>query len=270
MQSRRVRDAVALLLAMVFAVAGCTPRTPEQPAPPTPAGWPPELAQFTITWSAEPGIDVTTDGAVVAARAYAESFYLVGITGNQEYLYPGFAEAVDQNQTEIGAPEGTEDLRPQSYSADVWIGSARHHILSATRSGRDVAVTACQFLFGAAIKRENGRYTAIVGNRAVRGPGVYGMRIGLRAPEDSRSELPPQQGPSRAPFDNVFDGWRVVSHQGGFLTSSRWADYDIDLQRCTQMAETEPASQRVNPHTLYLASEFPTLPATPGWPDKAE
>ena len=73
----------------MLAFAGCTPAPTEKPAPP-PAGWPAELADFTIVWTAEPGIDVATDGAASAARAYAESFYLVSITGNQRVSVPRF------------------------------------------------------------------------------------------------------------------------------------------------------------------------------------
>ena len=76
-----------------------------EPAPAPPAGWPTDLADFTIAWTAEPGIDVMTDGAAIAARAYEESYYLAAITEDEKYLYPGFADSVEPNQPSRAPPE---------------------------------------------------------------------------------------------------------------------------------------------------------------------
>jgi hypothetical protein len=271
MISFRVRASIALLACLVLAVTSCTRDEPKQPpAAPPPAGWPTALDSFTIAWTAEPGIDLAKDGAVIAARAYVESYFLAVITENDKYLYPGFADAVEPDQT--GGPPGTRSLHPEIGSSDpsIYIGTARHHVLSIARANRDVTLTACAFTYGSAIQEPDGMYSAIVGKGFAPNPGIYPMRIGLRAPTDKQSGLPPQQGPSRTPLDNVFGGWKITNLQGGFLSSTvRWADYGHDRATCIAKAVGLPGSERLYPHVPSPASDFPTLPATPGWPDKS-
>ena len=269
MCSHRTRGRVVLAVCLVLAVAGCTPRPSEKPAPPPPAGWPTELADFTIAWTAEPGIDIVTDGAAIAARAYEESYYLAAITENETYLYPGFADAVEPDQS--GAPPGTSNLHPKLGDSDpaVWIGTARHHVLSITRSDRDVTLTACAYLYGSAreIPNRDG-YAANVGSDYELNSGIFPLRIGLRAPVKTESDVPPQAGPSRTPSDDVFGGWRIISHQGGYLSDSRWAEYDRDRAACIAKAGSPPETRHFIPRVPYPLSDFPRLPATPGWPAK--
>ena len=87
---------------------------------------------------------MTTDGAAIAARAYAESYYLASITEDAKYLYPGFADAVEPNQP----GRGTSELHPRLGLSDPagWIGTARHRVLSIIRSAGDVTVVACAYL----------------------------------------------------------------------------------------------------------------------------
>ncbi|MDT5358678.1 MAG: hypothetical protein QOC69_440 [Mycobacterium sp.] len=261
-----MRSAFAAVVTFVaVAVAGCTTKAPDQPKPePPPAGWPAQLDDFTITWSAEPGIELTT-GAAVVVRAYEESYYLATITDDDKYLYPGFVKAVEANQP--GKRDGTEDLRPESSTSETWVGTARHQILSVTRSDRDVTVLVCAYLYGSAAKQQFD-YAANVGSDFNLNSGIYPLRIGLRAPEDANTELPAQEGPSRAPSDNVFGGWKVTSHQGGYMTTSRWDDYDRDQATCIEKAGGTPESRHFLPGGGYSRSDFPTLPATPGWPEK--
>jgi hypothetical protein len=255
---------------LVLAVTSCTRDEPTQPpAPPPLAGWPAELNSFSFVWTAEPGINPVTDGAAIAVRAYVESYFLAIITENDKYLYPGFADAVEPNQPSPSWPPGTSDLHPELGKSDpnVYIGTARHRILSIVRADRDVTLTACAFMFGSAIQQQDGGYSAIVGKGFVPSPGIYPMRIGLRAPADKQSGLPPQQGRSRTPFDNVFGGWKITNLQGGFLSSTvRWAEYDRDQATCIAKADGLPGSERLYPHVPSPASDFPTLPATPSWP----
>ena len=198
MNSHLKTDWVALLVVLMLAVAGCTPRPPENPAPPPPSGWPTELADFTIAWTAEPGIELLTDGAAIATRAYVESYYLASITENEKYLYPGFADAVEPDQP--GGPPGTSELHPKLGYSDpaIWIGTARHHVLGITRSDSDVTLTACAYLFGTAreIPNRDG-YAANVGTSYDLNSGIFPMRVGLRAPSDSESKSPAQEGPRR-------------------------------------------------------------------------
>ncbi|MDT5197138.1 MAG: hypothetical protein QOH20_3892 [Mycobacterium sp.] len=264
-----MRSTVVLLIAILFAVVSCTQGSPKESPPPPPAGWPAELDGFSFVWTAEPGIDLVADGAAVAARAYVESYFLAVLTENDKYLYPGFADAVDPDQS--SGPPGTEKLHPElgHSGSDVYIGTARHHVLSIARSDRDVTLTACAFTYGSAIEHPAGKYNAIVGEGVASGPGIYPFRIGLRVPDGTYSEMPPQQGPARTPFDNVFGGWKITNHQGGFLVSTvRWPEYDRDRATCTEKADMALSNRHLSPIIPYPRSDFPMLPATPGWPAK--
>jgi len=272
MTSHRPSNWVVLVVMLMLAAAGCTPRPPETPAPPPPAGWPPELADFTIAWTAEPVIDLTTDRAAIAARAYAESYYLASITEDEKYLYPGFADAVEPNQPSPGGPLGTSELHPKlGFSVPtVWIGTARHRVLSITRSDGDVTVVACAYLYGTAreIPNRDG-YAANVGISYDLNSGIFPMRIGLRAPARSESKSPAQHGPSKAPYDNVFGGWKITSFLFDYLSQpTSWPEKDADLKACIAKAEGPPESRHFIPRVPYPLSDFPRLPATPGWPAK--
>lgn len=197
MSSHSMR-ALVTLLCTALATAACVRDGPEQaPAPPPPAGWPGELPDFSFTWTAEPGVDLTTDSAAIATRAYVESYFLAVITENADYLYPGFDEAVAPDQP--GGAPGTRELRPRigDSEPDIYIGTVRHHVLNITRSDLVVTLTGCAYTYGSAIRGPDGTYSAIVGDALAPGPGIYPMRIGLKAPQGTQPKLPPQQGPSK-------------------------------------------------------------------------
>ncbi|CKI25981.1 membrane protein [Mycolicibacterium smegmatis] len=263
MMPRLSRGLLALFLLGLLAASACRAEGAEPPESP-PAGWPESLDDFTVTWTAEPGIDLTT-GPAVAARAYMESYYLAYLTTDDKYLYPGFAQAVDSNQAD--GPDGTEKLWPEPYRPKTWIGTARHHILRIDQSGRDVAVVGCVYSYSSAEKTDAG-FEANIGGT---GPdaGISAIRIGLEAPENS-ADLPVQEGPSRAPFENVFGGWRVTNHQGGFLATAEWPDHAKDVEQCVAQAPEPPEARTFIPTSPYPRSAFPVLPATPGWPAKPD
>jgi hypothetical protein len=264
---QHMRSVVVLLVCVVLATAGCTPNRPVEPAPPPPpAGWPAELADFTFVWTAEPAVNLVPDGAAIAVRAYVESYYLAVITEDAKYLYPGFASAVEPDKP----GRGTSDLHPQLGDSDpaVWIGTARHHVVSVVHSDRDVTVSACAYLFGTARKSSTSDgYAANVGNDYDINSGIFPMRIGLRASEKAESELPPQAGPSRTPHDDVFGDWKITSFLFDYLSQpTLWPGKESDLAACIAKAEGPPESRHFIPFETYPRSEFPTLPVTPGWP----
>lgn len=237
--------------------------SPTSAAPPI--GWPPILNDFSVVWTAEPGIDVTTWPAVVV-RAYTESYLLVSITGDDKYLYPGFKQAVDPNKS-IDDPTGTRFLWPKTdrKTEGPWVGTQQAHILSIATSGRDVTVVACEYLFGTAQAHGHG-YTP---NIAAPPPdsGIDPMRITMTAPTNPGPQLPAQQGPARAPSIDVFGGWRITSHQGGYFAeyglSSEWPDVATDTEQCRAKAPQHPDLLRGGE---YPRADFPTQPASPGWP----
>ncbi len=68
-------------------------------------------------------------------RAYTESYLLASIMGDNRYLYPGFQQSVDPNQS-INHPIGTQSLWPKTNAPQQqWIGTVQVHILSVTTAG---------------------------------------------------------------------------------------------------------------------------------------
>ncbi|TQK31516.1 hypothetical protein FBY28_4553 [Arthrobacter sp. SLBN-53] len=258
---RRTRHVIATASALILLCAtGCSPR-PADTQPDSPAaGWPEMLKDFTITWSAEPGIDLTT-GPAVAVRAYVESYYLAYLTTDEKYLYPGFQNSVEPNTPD--GPDGTEKLWPVPFHAQKWVGTARHHILRIDTSGRQATAVGCVFSYGSASETDFGLQPNIGGP----GPngGISAFRVQLTAPENA-TDLSAQRGPSRSPFKNVFAGWRVSNYQGGFLLLAEWTNNSADVIECQSRAEQPPADRDYKPGNSYPRSNFPTLPASPGWP----
>lgn len=219
-----------------------------------------------MVWTAEPGIDVTAWPAVVV-RAYTESFTLASAMRDDKYLYPGFRQSVDPNRS-IDDPIGTQFLWPRTDGRPdpPWLGTQQDHILSVTTSGRDVTVIVCEYMFGAAEQSDQGWVRPHVA-----GPspytGIAAMRITMTAPAKPGPPLPAQQGPARAPSVDVFVGWRITSHQGGyFARSGGWSEWpDVVENEDTCVAKAPPHRDLV-PGQEYVRSFFPTLPASPGWP----
>ncbi|BBZ73657.1 hypothetical protein MPRS_47500 [Mycobacterium paraseoulense] len=266
---RGLRTFTALSTATVVLVTGCASGGhPGQAASPTttaPPGWPPTLNDFSVVWSAEPGIDLTTGPAVVV-RAYTESYLLASVTGDEKFLYPGFGQSVDPNKS-IDNPTGSRfrwpktDRRPENP----WVGTEQAHILSIATSGRDVTVVACEYLFGTAQPHGRG-YTPNIGQPPP-DSGIDPMRITMTAPAATGPQMPAQQGPAKAPSTDVFGGWRITSHQGGYFAeyglASEWPGIAQDTDACRAKAPPHPELVRGGE---YPRSDFPTLPPSPGWP----
>lgn len=248
------------LLPSIVLSAGCQHAAPEIPESP-PAGWPASLNEFSITWTAEPGIDLLR-GSAVAVRAYVESYYLAALTKDQKYLYPGFVQSVDANNS--GGPAGTKELWPSTSRPRVWVGTVRHHLLRIDQSGDDKEAVGCAYLYGSATVDAEDYQANVSGT----GPtaGVRPFRLELNSPENEQ-DLPPQQGPARAPSTNVFEGWRITNFQGDYFALAEWPDASNDQSRCEQLADRPPEDRGFKPGNSYLRSDFPTQPASPGWPD---
>lgn len=264
---RKFGGVAACVVFVVISIAGCssgahqggassTPATP-------PAGWPAALNDFTFAWTAEPGIDVTA-GPAVPVRAYTESYLLASIMGDNRYLYPGFQQSVDPNQS-INHPIGTQSLWPKTNAPQQqWIGTVQVHILSVTTAGRDVTVVACEYTFGTAQPARNG-YEPNIGKPPPYS-GIDPLRITMKAPAKPGPESP-QRGPARSPSVDVFNGWRITSHQGGYFAQSgfgdEWPNAIEDRNTCLAKAPQHPDLQRGGE---YPRTDFPTLPPSPGWP----
>lgn len=250
-------------------ITGCSSGSHQEsptPAPP-PAGWPPVLNDFTMVWTAEPGIDVTAWPAV-AVRAYTESYLLATIMGGDRYLYPGFKQAVDPNQGR-DHPTGMRFRWPATDHPprDPWVGTEQAHILSVNKSNHDVTVVVCEYLFGTAEATSYGKYRNHISAPAPMA-GIYPMRLVMTAPDHAGPQQPPQQGPARAPSVDVFNGWKITSHQGGYFaefyaTQTEWPNSARDNDACNAKA---PPHRDLLREGEYPREYFPTRPASPGWP----
>ena len=266
---RRARRFLMALSTITISLAGCASGSHSgqsaSPTSSTPAGWPPTLNDFSVVWSAEPDIAVTTWPAV-AVRAYAESYLLASITGEDKFLYPGFKQAVDANKP-IDNPTGTRFLWPKTErrTEKPWVGTEYDHILSIATSGRDVTVVVCEYMFGTAQAQGHG-YTPNIGQPPP-DSGIEPMRITMTAPATTGPQLPAQQGPARAPSVDVFGGWRITGHQGGYFAEyglpAEWPDLARDTDACRAKAPPHPDLVRGGE---YPRSNFPTQPPAPGWP----
>ena len=258
MAGRFARLSAIIGAAVLIASVGCAPQAQKAPESP-PAGWPEALNDFTVAWTAGPGIDLTAR-PVVVARAYIESYYLADLSDDEKYLYPGFAQAVDANEPD--GPDGTEELWPPFDGPDTWVGTFRQHIVRIEKSDQNVAIYGCLYTYDSGV---------LIGDKfkAATESGEYGginaFRVELKAPT-IEEKLPPQEGPSRAPFTNVFGEWRVTNHQGGYVLTAEWPDNFRDKQQCLKHAPNAPEDRQFFPARTYKRSDFPVLPATPGWP----
>ncbi len=267
------RFTAALFLFCMCMTAACS--TDDHPAqhssssaPTAPMGWPQSLGDFSIVWSAEPGIDLDV-APITAIRAYIESYRLVYLTSNSSYLYPGFSKSVDQNDPNH---PGTRSLWPYSHPPGAsrsynWIGTERDHILSVDRTEQGVKVIVCHYFYGSAAQGENGEYEANMNYPFDETGGIDASRITLTPPIDP-PQLPPQTGPARAPLQDVFDGWRITSQEGPFaVQDSDWPDYQRDKTTCIGKAPDSPERRIfLNGRAHRDRSDFPTLPPYPGWP----
>ncbi|WP_458318545.1 hypothetical protein [Mycolicibacterium brisbanense] len=212
-----------------------------------------------MVWTADRGVDLV-EGPVPAVRAYIESFFLVSLTGDDKYLYPGFLNAVaDEWRPSTGDPAG----KP-------WVGTVTNHVLSLSRNGSDVSAIGCMYTYGAASPDGKGEYEARGAPIGAPEGGVSAFKVTLDADAGSK---PPQRGPARTPFDDVFAGYHVTGYWGGYFEANTtnnwdWPGRDQATDDCIAKAP-DPFERRRYLLGNYLPqSEFPTLPVNPGWPAK--
>jgi hypothetical protein len=112
-----------------------------------------------VQWDGEPGIDLVT-GVAVPLRAYLESRLLAQYTGNFDTVYPGFTRAVPPDDPPESPDIGARDRRPpleNPLSGPVF-GNSRFTIQNVERSGRNVTVTVCNYIYAMAEKQANGTF----------------------------------------------------------------------------------------------------------------
>jgi hypothetical protein len=244
------------------ALAGCHLLDNRQPSI---QRWADLLSDLRYQWDGEPGIEVLT-GPAVPVRAYIESWMLAQSMGNLDYAYPGFTHAVPTDP-----PDGGWSLRPNVNHtlSNAVIGNARYHILSMNRSADIVTATVCNYDYSVAKQLDNGQFQSVARDFDRQPKGIRTERVSVAVPSEQSSSLPPQAGPSPAPSNDVFGNWRVTAHL--FLTSqpgfkSQWPTFDADLAKCVDKAPDPPERRAFLTDGEHPRSNFPTSPASPGWP----
>ncbi|CPW15198.1 hypothetical protein [Mycobacteroides abscessus] len=281
-------------LAIVVAVvlAGCTPHRDDTDLAPTSPSQP--RIPFTgltqdmrIRWSADPGIDLLTGPAVIV-RAYRESYILGGLMASPSYYYPGFEHAVPQNNhgSNIAVRPliaGDRELASSGFQITAPIvGTWRQHLLSLTgdpSSGYTAIV--CDWSYATAVQQADNQYR--YPHRLPPEPldtatpitGTLPVRITLTPPpsSDTGHTTPRQRGDAPSPAGDVFDGWKIRS--AIHLPTEFYPDEPDDWSKAQygrdQLACRDKAPDSYEKRKVYLMgehprSDYPTLPADPGWP----
>ncbi|AQT82521.1 hypothetical protein B1R94_02880 [Mycolicibacterium litorale] len=255
------------MLAAACADSGSTSE-PHREAP----RWPTLMSDLHFAWSAEPGIDLFS-GAAVVIRAYQESLTAAAYGGNNEYLYPGFDNAVAPNQPQ-GSPRSTRALWPElGFPLErPLVGTFRNHILHVNTAGPNTSVTVCDWLWGAARQQPDGKFLSGTSWRAA--PGVSVSRYTLATPPSTDSTAQqPQRGPSLFAINNVFGKWRVIGRitaTDSIAAGPEWPEFDQDLAACAAKAPESEERRQFLTTGEHPRSDFPTLPAYPGWPAESQ
>jgi hypothetical protein len=107
--------------------------------------------------------------------------------------------------------------------------------------------------------------------------GIGVLRVSLTAPAPSaKNDLAPQQGLSPAALTDVFGGWRVVgelsnvSRTDAVGPGTQWPEFQQDLAACAAKAPESEERRQFLTTGEHPRSDFPTLPAYPGWPAESQ
>jgi hypothetical protein len=251
-----------------FAVAGCN-----DPAVSSTADqkWSGLVSSVRVQWRAETGIDLLT-GVAVPARAYLESYDLVQYTGSLANSYPGFVEAVPENESSEATDNSAAWSRRPSEDVAVvsaLIGTLQYHLLAVNHVGTEAEVTVCSYNYGVAEEQPDGKYRQLPTNGSVEDRGVFGIRLQMAAPDErDEAELPPQAGAALAPSNNVFQGWQVLGYSTTSATPlGEWPDRDDVRNRCIARAPDPLDTRKLLADGTHPASAFPAAQPIPGWPE---
>lgn len=260
----RLRAAAVCCAIVLVAACNSAPTTAPPPSPAAKGPWTPPVADLRVVWSAEPGIDLLT-GPPVVVRAYEESGIGFLFGGSNDYLYPGYLHALAPPGAPFPAAIYPGSHEPNRYPV---VGTDREHILRIEPSGTDVAVVVCNWDYGSAEDLGDGTYGWHTPNPPSTDP-VGTERLVLTPPPQGAPPLPPQKGPAPAPVDDVFGGWKIAQRMPDVAYTHappEWLTLVDDKNACAAKAP-DPLERR-----LFLAtgrhprSDFPALPAFPGWP----
>jgi hypothetical protein len=231
------------------------------------------LADRRFQWTTGPGVDLLI-GPAVPIRAYTEARSDVDITGNIDYAYPGFEQAVAADSVDGDQRIFVRNLRPDARRPvdKAPVGNSRYLIQSLTRSGQTVTATLCNYRYGMALENENGTFSSVA-HILVNDTGIDTFLLRLTAPSDESSNaLPPQAGPAPAPDVDVFGDWKITGLLNRFAENDPdfdkvWPTYEADQATCVEKAPDPPERRAFLINGEHPRSDFPTSPPDPRWPE---
>ncbi|MUM16665.1 MULTISPECIES: hypothetical protein [unclassified Mycobacteroides] len=240
-----------------------------------------------VQWSAEPGIDLLTGPAVIV-RAYRESYIVGGLMASPKFYYPGFEHSVPTNNRGSNLhvrplTVGDAELQSSGFQTTTPIvGTWRQHLLALTgdpASGYTAIV--CDWSYATAAQQPDNQYRyphrlpPELPDTADPLTGTMPVRITLTPPPPSEAghTAIPQRGDAPNPTVDVFGGWRIRSaiHLPTELypdEPNAWprADYGHDQLACRDKAPDSYERRKFLVTGEHPRTDFPTLPADPGWP----
>lgn len=236
--------------------------------------WTGALADVHPVWSAEPGLDLLTQPAV-SIRAYLESFAAISAMADMDYGYPGFLQAVPPTANESRGTIG--NLRPvllPSSQPESLVGTEMFHLLRVDATEGEMRAFVCDFSpVTAGTDHGDGSYGRADYWRSQFDTGVHMHWVAMRPPDPPRHALPPQAGSALTPSIDVFNGWHVFGHitmrtpiEESPTLRPELAMAPPYFQACLDKAPYDKGRRWSLLRTLQQRSDFPTLPAYPGWP----
>jgi hypothetical protein len=301
-----VRTLLGIILTTSVLLAGCSSDPQQPPPPPVPQDpkWPQKLSDFRFSWSAEPGIDLTT-GIAVPLRAYLESWRVIFYTEHLDDGYPGYTRATPElvqpwSAAWLKLPQSQREIRAFLGGGDPnerFFGNEDFHILRIEPLSTGFRAFVCDATFRVYRQPTGSTSFAPLDQQQARTPSaadtfnmsVWRIEFSDRDPRVG-SALPapptqPQQGPLPAPRADVFGPWFVT----GAVSVEFWWDADhpglpidsleADQRRDEARAEEDAMRQqclerypagaevRFKLATTVLDSPPQVEPAKPGWPD---
>ena len=269
---------LAVLVSCLALTTGCSDSAPPDPVSTrAPQPWSGYLADYRLRWTAEPGIDLVT-GPAVFLRAYVESFDAVSLTGDINRAYPGFIEAVPPNEAyERGKPHSPGALGrfPDQTAIDrpPLVGNSLHQIESIDIDEPQLVAIVCHWNYTMAYRVHDGEFASVPTSDDKKydreTDGISASRIKLTKRETGTPPpSTPQQGPEPAPVSDVFGGWMVAGRNYAPLGNNDedWPSWRSDLDTCVAKAPDPLERRKFLMTGEHPRSDFPTLPASPGWP----
>jgi hypothetical protein len=181
--------------------------------------------------------------------------------GSLDYVYPGFDRAVPPDERDGTGP--WPDVR--SGEEKPLVGNLLTHIarISPTDSGYESVV--CHWYFAAGVIGDNNVEPYTKSSQ----PAL--TRITVASPQtDAPGSTQLQRGPRPAPVSDVFGRAEILKRDyanNDVPAGEDWPSFSNDRDQCLAAAPAPIERREFMVSGTHTLSEYPTLPAFPGWPE---